>query len=887
MSYIANQYNYCTPLSSASGLTDASSIVDDVKYFTLFDNVLDGTYHPVSGDVGLWGNTLSDDNGFLSVPFVISVDLETNISALSVSGSRDCYPVDFIVELYHDEDLVYQYTKTDNNTASTICLFNDTYYMTHYVITITRISQAGVARLYNTYQSWYVRSTDNLSVLNSEAKGVSVVAKSSDILGVSLQPMSAIRSAISVSDVLSIDSTENSAILNTVDKTADSLKVGCVGNSYITNTIDKTSDLLILSAQEDVSHVINTAVAFDKLLCECFGNLRVDSELVNIHTVMKQPTRRIYGKVYITYTDPLLNEFITDVDTSGEAYNSALMQVVDGENKAFGKSFTLYDNNLSGNYYPAASDSQVGWTSDNLSDSDGYFAENPYIVLNFAARPIVQFTVCFDASHDNIVKDFIVDFVASNGDTIQVVITDNDLAEVIIPLDNPVAEVVSIKVTVTRVAKAHYPATILDVPSLSEFLYVGYQDVSNLISINLLEELTYLDEIEALGGVSANEIKVVLDNSDRTFDITNTASPVAKQLRRNRKIKPYLGAEVIPGEIEWHSLGTFWSYSWDVPLNNLTASVTGFDTIGLLGLTSYTNHQMLVDKSIGYMIDYVLTDAKTLFSFLEWEVSDELYDIVIPYAWFNEGSHAAALRRISECYPMHIYCNRQGRIVAAPQKLHLDYYYDVWSDSTNIVDKTYSSLNTVVPNHINITVLRPKVAENTELFYEEGEFNIVDIPERTINFTEPYVSGIVINIDCDASVSYAYDVYSWGMSLKFSGTGRVYSIQCLGNSLDVSNTQVITKRYEDSIRMNGVVTREIKSDFIQTTSLAGYLIQRLGELADNDKYDVDINYRGDIALSINDPILLLDSLSPTNKYNIKRHQLSWDGGLTGTANLNT
>ena len=73
--------------------------------------------------------------------------------------------------------------------------------------------------------------------------------------------------------------------------------------------------------------------------------------------------------------------------------------------------------------------------------------------------------------------------------------------------------------------------------------------------------------------------------------------------------------------------------------------------------------------------------------FIEYDIDPSLYDIVIPYAWFEAGSHAAALRKISMCYPMHIYCDRAGRICARPQKLHLDYYYDTWKDSTNVIEK--------------------------------------------------------------------------------------------------------------------------------------------------------------------------------------------------------
>lgn len=887
MSYSANQYNYCTPLSSSTGLTDASVATRDSNYFTLFDNTLDGSYYPITGDVGLWGTEVAGDDGVLQKPFVVTVEESLSINALSISGSVYSYPVDFTVQLYSGNTLLYTYSAVSNNNPSVICLFPETYNVTKYIITVTKISSSGVARLRSAYQAWYVQSSDAASIKCSSNIALKVNLSGSDSLPLVASAAQELDSLSYTDDAVRVAVGEVSEIDNTISKRHESVRIYTTDSTHITNTISKTYEVLPIDTTSDIAHVINTVRSYDTLVVcdECHKSL--DSSIANIHAAMKAPSRRIYGKVLITYTDPLLNDTIADISTSGEAYNSSLAQLTDGRDSVNEKFFTLYDNDLSGSYKVSSADSQVGWTSDVISDSDGYFHAPPYIILSFQARPVVAFKVCFDNSHYNVVKDFDVEFTMASGETRMYSFTDNVLEEVVVNPDEPIAEVTSIKITVKRVTKAEYPAVIVDVPTSSEVLYVGYQDKSDLISIDVLEELTYEDDIEALGGMSANEVTVVLDNTSKEFNFSNSTSPIAKQLRRNRKIVPYLGAEVIPGEIEWHTLGTYWSYSWDAPIDSLTASVVGFDTIGLLGTTFFTNHQVLTDVSLGFLIDYVLTDAKKLFGFLKWSVADELYDVIIPYAWFAAESHAAALRKISQAYPMHIYCDRQGQIVAAPQKLQIDYYYDTWSDSTNVIEKTYSSLHTVVPNLINVTVLGPIIVSGTNLVEDTLVFNVSDIQSRTLNFGNPYISDFVVDIDCDATVNYTYEVYAWGAVFTFTGTGTVRSIKCTGSSLDTSNTASITHRDNLSIMTNGVVTRDIYADFIQTSSLANFIISRLVSLATLDKYDVEVTYRGDIALTINDPILLLDGISPSNKYNIKRHQLTWDGGLIGTAQLNT
>ena len=134
---------------------------------------------------------------------------------------------------------------------------------------------------------------------------------------------------------------------------------------------------------------------------------------------------------------------------------------------------------------------------------------------------------------------------------------------------------------------------------------------------------------------------------------------------------------------------------------------------------------------------------------------------------------------------------------------------------------------------------------------------------------------------------YTYEVYSWCISIVFTGSGTVRSIACSGNVVDISSSSVVTQRDDMSVYVNGAVTRDISSDFIQTRELAATILERVFSLSENDKYDANVEYRGDIALTINDPIRLLDGIAPDNRYNIKRHKLFWNGALSGSADLNT
>lgn len=823
MPYTANKYNYATPLSGAAGLIGDSYTIMADKPFMLHDNVLDGTYHPIVGDVGIWGASVSDEDGMLPEAFVVTITENLVVNAYRLAGDPRCYPTAFTVQFYNGSTLLHTISEAANTDPVYVAYLPQTLNVTSYVLTITKVSAPNsVARVYNTYNLYHVKRSDNATLVVTDA-------------GVSSELISRKRS-----DNLSVAVHEP--------------------RSTVVNIINKTFDTLSVSSNDVAT-------------------------LTNIHTVMKSPFRRVYGKVYITYTDPMLSSE-TLVHADGSAYNSQPAQVLDGDANAAGRYFTLYNNDLTGDYVLSDVRSHVGWVSDAVSDSEGNFDEPQVLQVSFSSRPINNLVIYFDDSHGSVPKDFSVDFVHENGQVTTKHVSNNYSREASLVSD-VIADVTAIVIKITSTTLPGNPAGIVEIPISSTFLYKGYKEESNLVSIDLLEELTYDDEIEALGGVSANVTTVTLDNSTRDFFFNNTSSPIARQLKRNRKIVPYLGAEIFPGYIEWYPLGTFWSYNWKVPVNGLIATVTGFDTLGLLDTTDFTNHQVLVDNSVGAGLEYVLNDAKRSLDFLEFDIADELYDVRIPYIWFEQGSHTAAIRKLSECYPMHVYCDRNGVIKAMPQKLKLDYFYDSWSDSTNVFSKTYDSLYTTLPNVINVTVVHPVLIVNDQLVTDDTSFDVSVVNSRVLNFGKPCASDFVLTIDCDTTVEYEYTAYSWGVEINFAGTGKVRSIICTGTSVDASATTTLTSRDADSIRYNGAVTRNVSSDFIQTDEQAAMIIDRLRGLSELDKYDATVEYRGDISLTINDPIRLLNGIAPDDRYNIKRHQLFWNGALSGSADLNT
>lgn len=684
---------------------------------------------------------------------------------------------------------------------------------------------------------------------DSTPKDISVTAKNSFAAALDLNHTDTIKNSFKRSMNAAINQAMSSAINNRFSN-SDSLKANIVGSTHPINIMTPSDDIVVDTPMEDI--------------------------LTNIHSVMKDPNRQVFGKLSITYSSPLIDDNVT-VTPSGFSNVSNLSQLSDTVIDDTEKRFFLFDNVLDGTYMTIGNNSEMGWWSDTLSNADGTFTVPPSVTLTAAARLITELRVISSKVNNIILVDFSVE-VISNGTMQTFNIVGNTNYYVVIT-DVPLAEVTSIKVIVSKINRSGVPANITEIPIASVMWYD-----EQVISIDMLEELSYDDEVEALGGVSANELTAVLDNTDKQF-FFNSGSLVAKQLKKNRKVVAYLGAEVVPGEVEWHCLGTYWSYSWEVPANQLYARVVAFDTIGLLNTLEFKNHRVFIDQSVGQLIDAILDDAKLQYPQLNWLVDASLYNIVIPYAWFDKDSYMQALKRVAACERINIYANRDGTIMAC-SRYRDRALLDTWSDATNIIDKMYPTLYTNVPNTINVAVNEISIAPMDTVVSTES-FNIAIISSKILTASAPLVQAPTLTIDADTTVNYTYSWYSWGIVFNFTGSGVVRSITATANCITTKQTSVVTRANQQLVSLDGTIPLNIESAFIQTYQHAVTLADTILADADLDIYDADIEYTGDISLSVNDAITLQDSIAPTSRYFIKRHELSWDGALTGKAKVNT
>ena len=110
----------------------------------------------------------------------------------------------------------------------------------------------------------------------------------------------------------------------------------------------------------------------------------------------------------------------------------------------------------------------------------------------------------------------------------------------------------------------------------------------DILLVSLLEEREVSQGSLPVGNISANEITIRLDNTNRKFDAGNPNSPLHGLIKPNRRIRAWLGVEHEDGAKEWVPLGVFWCGDWEAPEDELYAQTRGRDRLELLRKSTYS-----------------------------------------------------------------------------------------------------------------------------------------------------------------------------------------------------------------------------------------------------------------------------------------------------------
>lgn len=603
-----------------------------------------------------------------------------------------------------------------------------------------------------------------------------------------------------------------------------------------------------------------------------------DLGIIDIWSLMESPSRRLHSKVEIIYIKPFEEEIPTTVTSPDADPLTNVDQVSNGiltpDRRWFSFGAGPIDSGFS--LYPDdASSYEVGWWSDEISDSNGTFDTPLTITLEYTSRITLSIQVIGDSLWDIYPVDF--DVEAFNGVTsvYSKSITGNTEVNYIDNLEGSSFTSDKVVLTIHKINKPETKARIVEFALTVKDIF--YDDT--VLTIDYLEELYYYDGSIPIGAVSADEIIIKLRDFEKRFDIQNANSPVSSELKKNRRVKAWLGAERDTGAIDWYYLGTFYSYNWSIDRDAGMATVVARDFLELLRTSEY-KRDIFVDTTVYDLFEDVLTDFGLTSE--QYSISTAFQSITFPYMWYPKGSHRQALSLLAKNSLATVVVDRDDKIIIEDTQPTAEVKFE-YKDSTNLFSRDYPLAWTDQTNEVQVVVnnygedtAKSVIDYGTVISIDAGQFEDLEL----IYSSEPIKNNITVTLTAGPNITYTIqNTYSWGCVLRLTNNGvsteTVTRIEISGVPI-VSKSQSITiARDQDSIDDSGLFTTSFPGQFIQDLSYSNTIASAILSRFSLSSKDIRLDNRGHIALPPGSRIRVDDT-----EYMLLRQDLHYGGGLT-------
>jgi hypothetical protein len=631
-------------------------------------------------------------------------------------------------------------------------------------------------------------------------------------------------------------------------------------------------------------------------------------------SIVQKTDRRIYGKVEINFTDPLVDQTIVVNNPAIETEDGYLFESEDGfiiqMDRDLSES-TYWDQVADGILEPTANwfpldgsaildgsfvlmppgddtydepSQETGWWGDEVSGAGGTFTDAQVLSVSFSARTIESLLICSDTIKNEYPVDFTIGLYDATDTSLYTETVAGNAFTYWAKTITPVAGIVCLVLTITKWAHVGRCAKIYEVFTSIHREYTG----DSIFEMELLEERNPDTASIPIGNISSNQFTLKLFNFARQFDY-GSGSAIASFIKPNRKITPYIGAVGVGGEIEWIPLGVFWSQEWDVPDNDQYAATVAEDILSLMSMTSYMPG-LLVNKTLYEIIedaciDYGLT-AGTYFI-------DPLLDIsIIAYSYIPETTHREAIRLAAEAGLASVFSDRNGILrVEGPLYMNKN---RVESERTVTASEyfirknpsRYSQLCNVV--NVNVCSFAPDASPSS--VYDN---KTITIPANTqmmvsaIYSDTPVMNPSAALVTPPSGVSITASTYYSFLANITISNGNAYevTVELNINATVIRNTGTsqIQACDESSISEFGEIIFAFPDNaLVQSATIAQQIADQLLSSYSNARRDLSMEWRGDPALELSDMITTDISRSSTGIFWLTRQTISWDGTLRAT-----
>ena len=596
---------------------------------------------------------------------------------------------------------------------------------------------------------------------------------------------------------------------------------------------------------------------------------------------MKSIIRRVYGKIQIDYTDPFLDQSI-QMEANENNNISYPQQTADNVQNPMGKIASL-DGSwvLDGSYVLAPETNsevyQIGWWGSQLSDVNGSF-DMPYPTLTatFLSRPIQSLKVVGDTARQEYPINFVISLYDVNGEVVYIESVIDNTSPIWSKQINTITQIVKMELIITKWSHPNRQAKIMEFFTSIQETYEG----EDILLIHLLEEREVANSSVPVGNISANEIKIKLNNETKKFDAGNTQSPLYETLKANRRIKAWLGIEKDDLTKELVPLGVFWSGDWEAPEEELYVSTTGRDRLEQLRVSTYDVGEVEINANLAYLAEKILIHAGLKQE--EYWIDKELQNFIIPYAYLNSQSHREALRKIAEACLGQVYCDRYGVIrVEGPSYLENNSSDILEITQDNYFRKSNPLKWSQIINRIEVETqpLRPDVLQSVYSTNDPVNINAGETKVIMAYYNQSPCINAIATISGTGSISNV-TYYAWGAKIEvYSGSTGTFTLNINAKPLKVLNKERIVAQDDASIIDNGLIRYEFPNNpLIQTREVAEVIANKLLQYYKDPRRDVEIDWRGNPALLLGDRVSVTDK-NEINNYYVVKQDIDFSGAL--------
>ena len=575
--------------------------------------------------------------------------------------------------------------------------------------------------------------------------------------------------------------------------------------------------------------------------------------------------RKIYGRVEIIYSD---NEISRDIQPSSnslalishpnEVYEPTLVPTI--------KACTMEGNSIMDGSFQMMDDTvKCGWWSASICNANGVFTTPPWLELSFIQRPIISWIIIGDEKREEYPVDFTVEY-KRNG----TVVTTQSLRnnnKMFLRITAYETDITSVRLTITKWSRPNAHAKIIKFYDKLSEMYEGD-------AVQMFELTEEMGNEEGNYNISSDTMMVNLYNEGRKFDKGYLRSLMVL----DRKLLPAIGVEN-NGAIEYTSLGVFYSDEWNISQDSQWVRCSAVDRLMRLQSKTYVGLPLTMDASLYDIAEDILLQQD--FKTTEFEISEDLRDVVIPKAYIPKESSWDALQEIANAGLCKVYVDRNDKIIIRSES-ETDTVSQISINKSNMFSFKSSVSLTEFANRISVEYCDIELDDNlTEAVSVTLNIDPNAVLELTLDYTQDVAYAMIESDNLNISLSnFSSGVNACTVTAtNTSGTLQTAKLTVTGYAIQVS-TKTLTVQDDDSVRDSGVTEyTHPASDLVQSHEHAEFIARTLLSKMRAGQGVVTNVWRGNPGLQLGDEYHASDRFDEDNTLTCEFNKFTYNGSL--------